>query len=120
MSQYNSNPTKINAGFTFLSISVIGIVIATKIVKNPSLTPFIIVFAIIIGGIIAGMELALVVRRSNQSIEKLTNEERIARKEKRKTNKELVKEQKKRIEELRVAKYVAELFEEDIPAEEFE
>ncbi len=120
MSIYQSNPTKINAGFTFLSVSVLGIIIAVYIVKNPVLTPYIIVLSIIVGGIIAGMELALVVRKSNRENPPLTREERLAKKEKRKVDKNKVQMELDREKELKMAKYVASIFDEDIPFDEIE
>ncbi|MCY3411484.1 MAG: hypothetical protein INQ03_07635 [Candidatus Heimdallarchaeota archaeon] len=114
MSTFKRDPSAVNAGLTFLSFAIIGIIVAVYIVKDEKYRAPIIIGFFLLGAVITGMELAALVKKSNQ-MPSLSKEDKKKLKEKRADKDRLERER-----ELRMARYVAEVFNENIPEEEFE
>jgi len=86
---------------TFVSMIVIGVVIAVYVNQNPSLRGIIIIFFFIIGLIVAALELRAIIGRKRTQQKYATKSPAVNLDAKD-----------------RLARYVADLFEEDIPFDE--
>ena len=83
---------------TFLSIVIVGLVITLKIYTNPEYRLSIILFSILIAFFVSGYELRTLAKMKVRKETKLSDKDK----------------------ELELAKFVADLFDEDIPFEEID
>ena len=117
MSSINRDPSKINAGLTFMSIMIIGVIIAVYVVKDEKYRAPIIISFFILSVFLTGLELASIVRASN----KIENQEGKKRKKKKRGKKAIEDDERDNKEkEMKLARYVADLFDEEIPFDELE
>ena len=117
MSSINRDPSRINAGLTFISVIMIGVILAVYVVKDEQYRAPIIISFFLLAFFLTGLELVSIVKHSNK-MEEQEKKERKRGKGKKKDKK--IEETRKKQKELKMAKYVAELFNEDIPFEELE
>lgn len=115
MSSINRDPSKINAGLTFLSVIIIGVILAVYVVKDEQYRAPIIITFFLLAFFLTGLELVAIVKHSN----KIAEQEKKVKKNKKGKKKNKIEEELKQ-RELKMARYVAELFNEDIPFEELE
>ena len=95
-SNQNSRTNFINPIVTFTTIIVFGVVVALFVVKNDALIAPIIILSFIVGGVVTGFEIRRMVKKSIVPIKEKSDEKEMDQKEK-------------------LARYVSDLFEEDIP-----
>jgi hypothetical protein len=88
---------------SLVSIIVLGVVIARYIVEDESLRLPIILFSFFLGIVVAALELRVIVRQSKE-LEQIEREQNIPEEEVKK----------------RLARFVADLFDEDIPFDELD
>jgi len=95
----NSQSDFINPIVTFTSIIVFGVVIALFVVNDDSFIGPIIILSFVIGGIVTAFEIRVLIRRRKFEKTEKSDEKRMDKKEK-------------------LARFVSDLFEDDIPFDE--
>lgn len=103
MMKSSQNNSGIQPIVTFLSIVIVGIIIAQYVI--PTWKVLIILLSFVLGGFIAGIEFNRMIKSTKKSMKKES------------LTKEYVSEEEK---QQRLAKYVANLFDEDIPFDQLQ